>query len=222
MAYDNYTNLVQAVKDVSEDDSTEFANYIPTAIHSAELRLTKETDTLGLKQNVEVPAITGNRAVSKPLNYLFPHDIYTFDTVTGIERRLKQVPDDYLRDFWPTPAAVGSPRYYSNDYHNDTILLAPTPDKDYVIRMNIEANVTPISALNPTNYFTNYCGDALFYATMVEMHMFMKNAEEMATFETKYQNTIAGINNQGRRNRRDDGFPPVNPSGGQNTLKGEV
>lgn len=216
-----YDALINAVKNVSEDDSQEFADYIPVAIGIAEMRLTKEIDTLGLKQNFDIPCVIGTRTISKPDGFRLTHDLFLFDSETGIESRLKRVVDDYLRDFWPNPSLTGTPRYFSPDYNNTQFLLAPTPDKAYTVKANVAADVTPLSTTNPENYFTEFCGETLFYATMVEMFRFMKNEEEKAQWEAAYGSSIAAVNNQGRRERRDDGVPPNNPSGGQNTLKGD-
>jgi len=221
MAYDSFNALVQSIKDVNEDDSQEFADFVPNAIRAAELRLTKDIDTVGLKQNVEVTATAGQRTVSKPVGFRLVHDVFVYDSDTQTEYRLKIMPDDYLRDYWPQPLQTGFPRYVATDYDKNNLLLAPTPDDAYPIRINMMADETPISLSNQTNYFTQYCGEVLFYATMVEIKRFAKDMDGTSFWETAYQSAIKALNNQGRRERRDDGPPPANPSGGQNTLSGD-
>lgn len=221
VAYNNYNDLVQTVKDVSEDDSTEFSNFIPKAIRAAELRLTKDIDTIGLKQNINLTTTVGQRTVFKPSGFRFIHDVFMVDPDTNQETRLKAMTDDYLRDYWPSTVNTAKPKYFAQDYDTDNFLLAPTPDAVYTLRLNIAADVEPISTTNQTNYFTDQCGETLFYATMVEMKRFAKDEPGTAFWEGAYAQSIAALNNQGRRNRRDDGFPPANPSGGQNTLKGD-
>lgn len=220
-AYNNYNDLVQTIKDVSEDDSTEFSNFIPKAIRAAELRLTKDIDTIGLKQNITLNTSVGQRTVFKPSGFRFIHDVFLVDPSTQSEVRLKAMADDYLRDYWPSTVNTARPKYFAQDYDTDNFLLAPTPDNVYTLRLNIAADVTPISVSNQTNYFTDQCGETLFYATMVEMKRFGKDEAGTQFWEQAYMQSIAALNNQGRRNRRDDGFPPANPSGGQNTLKGD-
>lgn len=221
VAYNNYNDLVQTVKDVSEDDSTEFSNFIPKAIRAAELRLTKDIDTIGLKQNINLTTTVGQRTVFKPSGFRFIHDVFMVDPDTNQETRLKAMTDDYLRDYWPSTVNTAKPKYFAQDYDTDNFLLAPTPDAVYTLRLNIAADVEPISTTNQMNYFTDQCGETLFYATMVEMKRFAKDEPGTAFWEGAYAQSIAALNNQGRRNRRDDGFPPANPSGGQNTLKGD-
>ena len=63
--------------------------------------------------------------------------------------------------------------------------------------------------------------DALFYATMGEMCAFARSYTGQQFWDQKYLNAALGINNEGRRERRDEAKRPSNPEGGVNTLKGE-
>jgi len=222
MAYNSYTAISTRLQEMSEDTSQEALDYIPSAIRAAELRLSKDIDTIGLKQNFEIPLSTGNRVVTKPAGFRFSFDAFLYDSSSGKEKLLKHVNDDYLRDFWPYPSQTAEPRFYAQDYENTSILVAPTPDKPYTLRLSCAADVAPLSPSNQTNYFTTYCGEVLFYAAMIEMAQFNRNDKQKADFQEMYTNAILALNNQGRRGRRDDGMPPRNPSGGQNTLKGDA
>ena len=51
----NYTFLVNDIIQATENDSTEFVDYIPKIVNRAEERLTKMLDDVGL---VEVSAVT--------------------------------------------------------------------------------------------------------------------------------------------------------------------
>lgn len=216
-----YSDIQAAVQSVSEDTSQEYLDYYPTALHLAELRLQKELDTVGLKQNTNISTVIGQRTIDKPSGFRYTHDMFLYDPLDGSETPLKHVSDDYLRDYWPIATNTLKPRYYAQDYDNSSFLLAPTPDKVYTVRVSMGADITPLSSTNTTNYFSLYCSEALYYATMVEMAIFGKHSGMKQDFEEKYTSAREALNNQGRRQRRDDGFAPNNPSGGQNTLKGE-
>jgi hypothetical protein len=222
MAYNSYTNISTRIQEMLEDTSQETLDYIPSAIRGGELRLSKEIDTIGLKQNFDISVTTGNRTVAKPAGFRFSFDAFLYDSSSGKEKRLKHVSDDYLRDFWPYPTQTAEPRFYAQDYDNTSLMIAPTPDKTYTLRLSCAADLTPISVGNQTNYFTANCGELLYYASMVEMATFSRNDKQKMDFEEKYRNGILALNNQGRRGRRDDGMSPANPSGGQNTLKGDA
>lgn len=220
--FNSYNDIVENTQKMLEDTSQDTLDYIPAAIRAAELRLTKEIDTVGLKQNFDLTLTTGNRVVAKPAGFRFSFDAFLYDSSSGKEKRLKHVTDDYLRDFWPYPSQTAEPRFYAQDYDNTSLIVAPTPDKTYTLRLSCAADITPISVSNQTNYFTANCGELLYYATMIEMAIYTRNSRQKADFEEKYTNGLIALNNQGRRGRRDDGMPPTNPSGGQNTLKGDA
>ena len=219
--FSTYSDLILRIQEQTEDDSAEFLAAIPNFIRAAELRLSKEIDTTYLKQNVSQTASVGNRYILKPSGFRFMHDVFIYDSDTEEETRLDCRADDYLRDFWPKASTTSKPRYYAQDYDNTYILLAPTPDKTYEVRMNAEADLTQLSTSNESNYLSVNCGEILYYAAMVHAAIFNKNDNEKARFEDLYTRGIETLNNQGRRARRDDGIPPMNPSGGQNTLKGD-
>jgi hypothetical protein len=75
------------------------------------------------------------------------------------------------------------------------------------------ASATGASATT-SNYFSEFCYNALFDACMVESMIFMKNYSLVPAMEAKYKNSIDGLRNQARRTRRDDMQSPANPLGG--------
>ena len=76
-----------------------------------------------------------------------------------------------------------------------------------------------ISAGNQSNYFTNFCENALFYASMVEACHFNKNATAAQVWEAQYQNEIILLANEARRNRRDDMETVASPAGSGDTMR---
>lgn len=220
-----YNGLVSAVKALAEDDSAEFEAYIPTAIFIAEERLVRELDTFGLIAEVSVTASAGDPLLAKPSGHLFTHDI-RFNTSGNsfIQPTLKT--NDFIRDYWPTARTststypFGQPKYYGPD-DNTNWVIAPTPASAYVFTVKYTKQLTHVSATNQTNYYTDSAPEALFYATMVHIGEFMKDYEVVNVWEGQYRRSIQGINNQGRRDRRDDGVNPRNPEGGPNTLRGD-
>ncbi len=219
--FSTYNDLLLRMQEQLEDDSSEFVASAPNFIRAAELRLSKDIDTTFLKQNITETCTIGNRLVLKPTGFRFMHDVFLYDSTTGNETRLDNKADDYIRDFWPNATLTSQPRYYAQDYDNTYIMLAPTPDKAYEVRMNVEADLTQLSSSNQSNYLSINCGELLYYAAMVHASIFSRNENQRAIFEDLYSKGIDALNNQGRRARKDDGIPPLNPSGGQNTLKGD-
>ena len=53
---------------------------------------------------------------------------------------------------------------------------------------------------------------------MVEAMYFIKDYQQLPTWEAKYKNSIDALRNQSRRTRQDDMQTASNPSGGPNTV----
>ena len=96
-----------------------------------------------------------------------------------------------------------------SDTTSGSIIMAPTPDANYVIK--IYGNAMPVglgtgSGGNSTTYISNYFPQGLLYACLVEAYGFLKGPMEMLTlYENKYKTSIqqfAGM--QLGRRRRDD------------------
>lgn len=222
-----FDGITSTVVDLAEDDSIEFAAYIPTAIFLTEERLIKELDSEGILSTVSITATAGDPFITKPSGHRFTHDL-NFRTSSKAFVQPSRKTNDFIKDYWPTGATstssfpFGVPKYYGSD-DSTTWILAPTPVSAYVFTAKYVTQIARVSTGNQTNYFTDFCSDALFYGTMVNMSEFMKDYEISQLWEQKYQNALFGLNNQlGRRQRRDDGSNPRNPEGGSNTLRGDV
>jgi len=69
-----------------------------------------------------------------------------------------------------------------------------------------------------SNYFSEYCYDALFYASMIEATMYMKDWNTLQTWQQQYQVAVDTLRNQARRTRQDDMAVAASPAGGPDTL----
>lgn len=217
--YNSFQAIVSAVTETAEDDSQEFLDYIPKAMELAQMRLQDELDLNSMNQPIELTCVPSNRLVLKPTGYRFTNNIFVV-TSGGVETPLKRVSTDYLRDYAPNQSVTGQPKYYSTDYSVDYFMVAPTPSSAYLLRADARVDITFVSAGNPQNFFTQYCGNALFFGTMKEQAAFMKYPNVEQEFEAKYLNAIQGINNRGRRDRRQDGGTASTTESGKNTLLG--
>ena len=215
----SYTTLVSAVQEAAEDTGAEFTAYIPVAIGLAEERLIKEIDLEFLDQ-VEINIIQGNRFVNKPAGYRLAFDVF-LKYPSGLETLLIRTTDNFIRDYWPNPLEEGIPKYYSDEDQNQ-FYFAPTANGPYTLTVKYRKSPDSLSTANQTNFFMSKMPDALFYATMSEMMLFDRSYVQKGEWDTKYVNAVQGINNQGRRERRDDNRTPLNPEGGTNSLTGGV
>ncbi len=228
MAAITYSSLVQQIIDTMEDNSSEFESAVPDFIRRAELRLTREMDTHGLTQyftsiftkGEAFLAIPSTNLIVKNVNYLTSATT-TMDNgrVVGPNTRISLLvrTKEYLEDYWPVRSSVGMPKYYSH-FMQDQILMAPAPVSAFSTEIEIIVQPSTLSVGNETNYYTTFCENALFYASMIEACYFNKNTSAIQIWDQQYQREIITIVNEARRNRRDDMSKPNSPAGGADTL----
>lgn len=213
----SFDGLVSSIVDLAEDDSQEFLNYVPTAIFLAEERMMKEVEKQGLHVTASVTASVGNPLVAKPNGYRFTYDLHIIDS-SGSASLPRRTTREFIKDYWPNQTVTDRPKYYS-DWDVNSFIVAPTPNGPYVFVLNYSGATNHVGVSNQTNWFTSNCPDTLFYATMCNMCEYMKDYSTMKQWETKYQDSVKALNNEGRRERRDSDAAQSNPAGA-NTLDG--
>ena len=204
-----YSELVSVVQAAYENDDQEFSNFIPSAIKIIENKLIRELDPQALVSTESVPLTVGATDVSFSVNTAVVHDVSY--TEADEKFTLEQRTDDYLDDYWPNETSVGTPLYYSRDGVGTIRVIPPTATS---VNVNVRRTAQPdrLSTSNESNYFSDYCDNALYYGTMAEMSRFDKNFESSMLWENLYNEEVARINNEIRRERTDDNTETQNPS----------
>lgn len=214
----NYTTLVSALVNSSEDDSEEFRSFIPTAVGLAEDRLARELDSQLFIVNTSVSVDSGSRFIDKPSGYRVGQHI-TWKTSTGNRKVLRKRTPSFCETYWPYEASTAEPQYYA-DYDVSTLLVAPTPDINSYVMIQHEAKPTYLSSAASVNDFSVFYPNVLYYATMCEVTKFRKAWTQLPIWEEKYVAARDAANNEGRRARRDGTEPLTNPEPVNNTLMG--
>jgi hypothetical protein len=213
----NYTYLVNDIIETTENDNSDFTSAIPKFVNRAELRLTKDLDDYGLVTYTSVAVSSGKNIINLPSGTRILKNFNINNSGTKIN--LLQRTDEFLNDYWNVSASTGTPQYYARR-DNTTVLIAPTAVStvDGVI-VHI-SRPTTLSSASDTNYFSDFCYNALYNASMVEALLFMKNYEAITVYESRYKEEVQALRNQARRTRRDDMETPASPAGGDNTILG--
>ena len=217
VAITDYNTLVQAVKDLAEDDSDEFVSYIDTAISLAEDKLLKELELPELIFRETGTLSISDKTVSKPVGYKLMKS-FTINISGNVKTKLKRRTYTFLEDYWPDDSAVAEPKYYS-DYDSTNFIIAPTPNNSYTYNMVFVKAPTKLSSSNLTNYFTDKCANVLFAAVMLEMFKFMKAWNQTDVWRLNYTEEKDSWNLLALRQRRDDGETPMRMEGGSNIVR---
>ena len=216
----NYATLLQAVVDNVEDDSTEFAAFIPTAVDLCEERLFKELELQDLETKATGTLTINDNSLAKPTGYKYAN--YFKITSSGLDVILDKKREDYLLDYWPNPVLADVPKYYA-DATATTFRLAPTPSAAFTYSIKYTKQPTKLSVTNTTNYYLEQCKDCLFYGIMVEMATFMKAWSQVTVWQGLYTAARDTWNTNSIRIKRDDGMnlnSPVKPNDLSSAVKG--
>ena len=218
-----YAYLKTDIINTTENNSTDFENQIPYFVEKAEIRLTKDLDDVGLTQYSSFTFTAADPVVSLPEETRIVRSVNYKTSASSNITTLLQRPYEYAIDYWGyASASTGTPRYYARK-NNTSLYIVPTPASTlsgeiaYVRRPLGLASATGTS-VTTSNYFSEYCYDALFYACMLEANRFMKNPNGMQMYQGDYVNAVEGLRNQARRSRQDNMETAHNPSGGPNVL----
>jgi|TARA_R110000765_G_scaffold31752_1_gene73971 hypothetical protein len=211
-----YTYLVDDIQNTAENDSTDFINQIPKFVNKAESRMTRDLDDYGLVTYSSIAVSVSNPFVSLPSGTRIVKQFNI--TVSGEKLNLLQRTDEFINDYWPyVSTSVGTPKYYARRT-NSSVLIAPTPVSTLDGEIAHVNRPTTLSSVAPNNYFSDFCYDALFYASMVEASFFMKSFSDIQAWQAEYTAAIDGLRNQARRTRQDDMNTPYSPVGADNPL----
>ena len=217
------------IRNYTEVDSTVFSGALLTIfIENAEHRINNNLPMDSDRQEWEGTVATDVNTVRVPAGFLFVRGVQVFNSTansneqgTWLERRDQTFLSEYVgRLTGPEGSTTsgadvtGLPKYYSmfggatglTDTTSGSIVMAPTPDANYVIK--IYGNVVPSGLETQTSgtYISRYFPQGLLYACLVEAYGFLKGPADMLTlYEQKYTQELQKFASMqiGRR-RRDD------------------
>ena len=214
----DYNVLVSSITNWSHNESSELATELPVIVENAVRRIAKEIDSVGLDVITTVAVSAGNPFVT------IPDDVFVIKNVVktsaGRKKFLKHRPYDYLIEAWPDSASVGgNPTHYTR-LNDDSLYVVPTPTSAEDVEL-LNVTVSIPSSANPTSYILDRYPDMALAACMAETCLFTKDNEDAQVWNAKYEAHRAAVENESRRNRRDNGDTrnPVNNTQTANNLR---
>ena len=213
-----YSDLKTAIINTTENDGTEFSSVIPDFISRTELRLTKDIDDCGLDSYTAITLSASNPVVSLNDRVRIVRNVNFTTSTSSIKTNLLQRTYEYAIDYWPyVSASTGTPRYYARK-NNTSIYIVPTPTSTLTGEIQTVSQPLPLASatgtsVTTTNYFSQYCYDALFYGCMMEATLYMKDWQTLPLWQQQYEAAIITLRNQARRTRQDDMAVAASPAG---------
>ena len=218
MAGFTYATLTTAIQNYTEVDSNVLTSTITDQfIENAELRIFRDAPIDAYKKQKIGNLVTGQTTINVPAKTIFVKGVQVYDSTsaaTGTNAWLEKKDESYLQEYIPAETSTGKPKYYAmfggatgvSDTTSGRLFLAPAPDTTYTFKIHYEAIPDGLSSSNTTTYISQYFGNGLLYACLVEAYGFLKGPADMLTlYEKKYKEELDkfGIEQLGRRKRDD-------------------
>lgn len=183
-----YDSLVSDISNYAERDDAPFIDQIPRFISLAENRIASESKPLGF-----VRTVTGNinnNILAKPVRW---RRTKNFCLIVGADRKyLYNRSYEFLRKYWPDVTQQDEPYYYA-DYDYEHFFVVPTPDMAYQFELQYYELPEPLSAVNQTNWTTQYAPQLILFASLLEAMPFLKLPERIPEFQALYDRALAAV-----------------------------
>jgi len=185
-----YNNLVTDIASYLERTDAATIAKIPTFIGLTEQRIATQIKLLGNLSVQQSTMITGTNIIDKPARW---HKTVSMNiTVAGRRRPVLLRAYEYLREYWPDPAAQDVPKFYC-DYDYTHWMVAPTPDAAYVFEILYYERIQPLDSANQTNWFTIYAPQAMLYGSLSEASMFLKNYDKAKEYGAQFDLSMQSL-----------------------------
>ena len=191
MALSNYTDLQTTI--ASYLARSDLTSIIPTFIQLAENRMRREIRISEMLDNVAL-TVTSNQ-VTLPTDYLEMRSLYfNSNPITPVEY---QSPDLFSRNGLSNTSSTSI--YFTIIANN--IKFAPAPNSSDTVQMLYYTKPDYLSGSNLTNTWTDYCIDALLYASLAEAETYLMNDARVQTWASLYDRAKSAIitSNDGKK-----------------------
>lgn len=196
-----YTQIRAAVKGFVLDSSDELEADLDTLIRLGELKIYREADLRVFRRHSFTSLIPGDYYLKIPLDCLVVRDL----RMTNGDY-LENVPESFIREYWPVPEVLGTPKYYSQ-WDHARVLLAPTPSDGVQVEMTYTYQPPGLSVDVPTTWLSTFAEDLLLYSILVETATYKQGMIPSGVDQQYRANYDAALNRlvgQEQRNRYDE------------------
>ena len=204
----NYSELVQAIQDYTQNEETSFVSNIPTFVQQAEERINRSIMLPEIRKNATAATTSGNQYVARPIDFL---SVFSFAVIDGSGDYNYLIDKDvsFIREAYPSSSTSGLPKYYAQfdgDFGGDegNFIIAPTPDADYNIELHYYYDPESIVTAGTSWYGTN-AEAALLYGSLIEAYTYMKGeADLIALYTGRYKEAMGQLTGIDIRSDRDE------------------
>lgn len=198
----NYTQLVAAIQDTTENRESSFVASIPRFVQQAEEQIYNSVHLLELRRNVVSNLTLGHPYVTMPPDFLAVYSLAVKDAA-GTYHYLINKDVNFIREAYPQPSDFGLPRHYGM-FDDRTAILGPTPDAEYEVELHQfyypESIVTRGTSWLGDNFET-----VLLYGALVHANIYMKGDDDMTqAYQREFMESLGRLKRLGDGLERQD------------------
>ena len=204
----NYSELVQAIQDYTQNEETSFVSNIPTFVQQAEERINRSIMLPELRKNVTASTLIGNKYIARPSDFLSVFSFAVIDAA-GDTTYLLGKDVSFIREAYPSSGTQAIPKYYAQ-FDGDAsgtegnFILGPTPDANYDVELHYYYDPESIVTSGTSWYGTN-AESALLYGSLIEAYTYMKGeADLIALYTGRYKEAMGQLTGVDIRSDRDE------------------
>ena len=173
-----FAQLKTAIQEYTENTETTFVSNVDDFIRAAEDRIFYLVDLEYFRKNATSAVSQNDPFLSLPTDFLASFSLSI--TNSSSKEFLLQKDVNFIQEYNPNSATTGTPKYYAR-FDVDNIILAPTPDSNYVCEFHYfyrPASLTA-GADSGTTWLSTNAPNALLYGSLYEAYIYMKGEPDM-------------------------------------------
>jgi hypothetical protein len=204
----NYSELVQAIQDYTQNEETSFVSNIPTFVQQAEERINRSIMLPELRKNATATMTAGNKYVARPSDFLAVFSFAVIDAA-GDTTYLLDKDVSFIREAYPSTSTQALPKYYAqfdgdSDGEQGNFILGATPDANYDIELHYYYDPESIVTAG-TSWYGDNAEAALLYGSLIEAYTYMKGeADLIALYTGRYKEAMGQLTGIDIRSDRDE------------------
>lgn len=184
-----YSELLQAVQDITENNETSFVAMIPMFVRTSEDRILYSVDLNLFRKNVIGITTQSDPFLGTPGDYMSPIAM----RCSGNTLLMKDV--EFCQDYAKGKPS-GVPEYFCQ-FDVTNIYLSPTPDDSYDLELHYRYRPESIVTAG-TTWLGENAHSALLYGTLIEAYIFMKGeADVMGMYQQRFTEALMRLKNLG-------------------------
>jgi hypothetical protein len=202
LTYSSYVQQIATMAVVSATDPN-FTIIIPSMIDYAELRIQRDLDFLSTQiSNSSYSFTSNNNVLTIPTSAFIVMQTFEVINASGVSTALLPVTKEYIQNVYAGGSTAGLPQYFAvyggdsstTGLTSQNMIVGPTPDSSYQVRLTGTVRSAPLSATNTSTFISTYLPDMFIMASMIYISAFQRNFgrlnddPQMAqTYESQYQ-----------------------------------